>query len=76
MTRLAKLALLTAALALPGCCTDLQRSYVDSMESTRKAIEADVTAGLYKPDATSRETLDRWKKANADADAALKVDGK
>ena len=63
--------LIVALLVFTGCANNLQRTYVDSMEATRTAIERDVTDGFYKPDATGRRTLDQWKKANADADAAL-----
>ena len=66
--RFAKLALLSVALAIPtGCRHNLQRSYVESMEATRLAIEADVEEGLYKPDARSAKTLADWKEANEEA---------
>lgn len=73
-----RLALLSAFLALPcsGCCTDLNRDYVDAVEATRLAIEADVTAGFYKPDEKSRAMLDGFKQINEEADAVLKADGK
>ena len=67
---------LVLVLLATGCTSNLQRSYVDSMTATEKAIRADVKAGLYKPDAASKRTLDAWTKANADADAALKAKGK
>jgi len=68
----ARLALLSVALAIPtGCAHNLQRSYVESMEATRKAVQADVKAGLYKPDARSAQTLADWKRANEDAFLAL-----
>lgn len=64
----AKLALLSAFLALPiGCKANLQRDYVEAMERTRKAIEIDVQHGLYKPDARSAKTLADWKDANEEA---------
>ena len=64
-----KLAMISAFLALftIGCTHNLQRPYVESMEATRKAIVADVDAGLYKPDARSDATLAEWKAANVDA---------
>ena len=70
--------LILAALvvSLTGCCTDLQESYVSAMESTYSAVQADVKAGLYKPDAASTKTLDGWLKANTDARKALKANDK
>ena len=65
-----------ALLLVTGCCHNLQRPYVESMEATRVAIEVDVTAGLYKPDARSRKTLDDWKAANVDALAVLEAEDK
>lgn len=71
---------LLLALLLPatssGCRSNLQRSYVDSMKATHKAVMADVKAGLYKPDDSSKRTLDAWAKANDDAEAALAAEGK
>ena len=58
-------------LSVTGCCHNLQESYVDSMEATYKAVQADVKAGLYKPDATSQQTLKSWKQANDDARKVL-----
>jgi len=52
---------------LIGCCTDLQRPYAEAMERTRIAIEMDTTSGRYKTDATSRATLNAWRKANREA---------
>ena len=66
-------ALLIAAVLTTGCTANLQRPYVESMIATEKAIRADVKAGLYKPDARSNATLDKWTDANADALAALKA---
>jgi hypothetical protein len=66
---------LASVIAFTGCCgSGLQKEYVGAMEATRRAVEADVDAGLYKPDARSRATLDRWKAANDDAAAALLAD--
>lgn len=76
MTRFVTAALLALALAATGCTSNLQRSYVDAMIRTKKAVDADVKAGLYKPDANSQRTLDAWAKANADAEAALAAEGK
>lgn len=50
-----------------GCCHDLQRPYVESMEKVRKAIEIDIQHGLYRPDARSTKTLEEWKQTNEDA---------
>ncbi|KKM69260.1 hypothetical protein LCGC14_1452550 [marine sediment metagenome] len=71
-----RLAMLSAfmalfTLSLGGCAHNLQRSYVEAMEDTRMAVEADVQAGLYKPDARSDKTLKAWKDANEDAFMAL-----
>ena len=78
MTRIrpARATMAFLCLLAAGCCTDLQASYVRAMEATRKAVEADVTAGLYKPDAASRRTLDGWKDSNAKAESALEDGGK
>lgn len=64
------------ALSAQGCKANLQRPYVDSMKATHAAVMADVTAGLYKPDASSNRTLEAWAKSNKDADEALAVEGK
>lgn len=71
-----RLAMLSAfmalfTLSLGGCAHNLQRSYVEAMEDTRMAIEADVVEGLYRPDARSAKTLKKWKEANQDAFLAL-----
>jgi hypothetical protein len=68
---------LIAALALllaTGCTHNLQRPYVEAMEATRVAVEADVEAGLYKPDERSRKTLADWKAANLDAFTVLETE--
>ena len=67
---------LALVLALSGCCSDLQRSYVDAMVATEKVILADIKAGYYTPDARSAEILILAGEANAKADAALKADGR
>lgn len=68
-----RLAMLSAFMALftVGCSHNLQRPYVEAMEDTRMAIEADVQHGLYKPDARSAKTLKDWKDANEEAYKAL-----
>ena len=79
MKKLTTLAMSLCVMALPiaqGCSTNLQRRYVQSMEDTRIAVEADVTAGLYKPDALARKTLDGWERNNADAKAVMVAEGK
>ena len=71
-----RLAMLSAFMALftTGCCHDLQEPFVRSMETTMVAIEFDVTAGIYKPDAMALRTLDRAKRAIADARAVVDSD--
>ena len=61
---------------LSGCCTDLQRPYVDAMIRTERAIAADVKAGLYKPDRLGQKILIEAHKANVAADEALKRESK
>ncbi len=65
------LATAALALALSGCCHNLQGSFVQAMDDTMVAIEADVEAGLYKPDAASAETLLKAKTAIKDAKDVL-----
>lgn len=60
-------------LFIAGCASGLQESYVDAMETTYEAVQADVDAGLYKPDEHSKRTLEGWKKANESARKALEV---
>jgi hypothetical protein len=78
MSKLHRLAMLSAFLLLgtPGCKHNLQRPYVDAMIKTELVIRDDIEAGDYKPEAGSLTVLDEWKKANANADAALKAKGK
>jgi hypothetical protein len=71
-----KVASLVLVLALSGCVSNLQASYVEAMEKTYNAVLMDVEAELYKPDEHSTATLNAWKKANEDARAALEVEGK
>lgn len=70
------LLLALALLTLPGCASGLQAQYVTAMERTYDAIALDVEAGLYRPDARGRATLERWERANADARAALEEDAR
>lgn len=62
------------AFGLVGCTHNLQESYVDAMDATYEAVQADVKAGVYKVDANSKATLKGWKKANEDARKALEAD--
>ncbi len=71
-----RLLIVAVLLVTSGCTANLQRPYVESMIATEKAIRADVKAGLYKPDARSNATLDKWTAANADALAALNAQEK
>ena len=71
-----RLACLSLVLACGCAATDMQASYVRSMEATHEAITADVKAGLYAPDATSRQTLDQWQRANAEARRVLEEEGR
>ena len=73
--RLAMLSVFFALFTLPGCCHNLQRPFVESMDETVKSIEKDIEHGLYKPDALSVETLTKAKKAVEDAKAVLASDG-
>ena len=73
-----RLAMLSVFMALfiTGCTTNLQRPYVDAMEATRLAVQADVEAGHYVLDRHSTKTLNEWKSANVDAAAALVAEEK
>ena len=68
--------LLLLVVLLAGCQSDLQQGYVESMQATHKAVMLDVKEGLYKPDVLSKGTLKKWGQANADAEAALRAEGK
>ena len=74
MNRLCRLAMVSAVLALSGCCHNLQEPLVSSMEAVMIAIEADVEAGVYKPDVHSKRTIKRLKDATTDARAVLDSD--
>ena len=71
-----RLAMLSAFMALftTGCCHNLQEPLVKAMEDTVVAIEADVEAGIYKPDVHSKRTIKRLKDATTDARAVLDSD--
>lgn len=58
-------------LMMVGCASNLQSSYVDSMEAYEAAVQADVDAGLYQMDEMSQKSFDAFKKANDDARKVL-----
>lgn len=70
--------LLAAGLSLAGngCVSNLQRSYVEANMARHEAVMADVKAGLYKADARSLSTLDKWKRDNDKAKEVLVAEGK
>jgi len=69
--------LICAVLALSACATsDLNADWLKADEATRKAVMADVKAGLYKPDANSTATLKGWAEVNAKAIEVLKKEKK
>lgn len=59
---------------LSGCVHNLQRPFVEASKAFYEAVEADVEAGLYKPDKHSKATLDAYKQALKDADKVLESD--
>lgn len=61
---------------MAGCTTDLQRDYYETVEAYRLAIEADVTAGIYRVDSQSRATLDDFASTQGSAKEALRAAGK
>lgn len=66
--------LFVLVLTMSGCCSNLQKPYVEAMEDTYEAILLDVEKGYYKPDEMSWDTLNAWEQANKDARAALEVE--
>ena len=64
-----------ALLLVSGCCaSNLDAKYVETNEAFLRFIDLEIEAGVYKPDETSRASIEAQRDANAKARAVVEAD--